>query len=55
MAGKDFRYATINSVNSLYRIIDKIHWQIEESNGNDYLILVFTNESKNTQTKYEEL
>ena len=40
------------SVNPLYLIIDKIN---EESNGNKYLMLVFTDKSKDTMTKHEEL
>ena len=37
---KDFEYVKINSVNSLYLIIDKVDGCIEESNGNKYLILI---------------
>ena len=44
---KDFDYVKINSVNSLYLIIDKIDGYIEcnfieEENGNKYLTLVST-------------
>ena len=45
---KDVRYATINSMNPLYLNIDKINGCIEESNGNKYLTLVPTDESKDT-------
>ena len=52
---KDLSYPTINSVNPLYLNINKIYEYIEESNGNKYLTLVPTDESKNTPKKYEEL
>ena len=45
---KDVRYATINSINPLYLNIDRINGYIEESNGNKYLTLVPTDESKDT-------
>ena len=38
-------YIIINSVNPLYLAINKIHGNIEESEGNKYLILVFTDTS----------
>ena len=38
-------YIKINSVNPLYLAINKIHGNIEESEGNKYLILVFTDTS----------
>ena len=41
-------YATVNNVNPLYLIINKINGYIEESNGNKYLTLVSTYESKDT-------
>ena len=37
---RDLNYATNNSVNPLYLIINKINGYIEESNGNKYLRLV---------------
>ena len=40
--------ATVNNVNPLYLIINKINGYIEESNGNKYLALVSTYESKDT-------
>ena len=40
--------ATVNNVNPLYLIINKINGYIEESNGNKYLTLVSTYESKDT-------
>ena len=49
------RYIKINSVNPLYLIINNISGNIEESDGNKYLILVPTDESKDTLTKYQEL
>ena len=45
----------INSENPSYLINDKINEYIEESNGNKYLTLVSTDESKNIRKKYEEL
>ena len=52
---KGLRYAKINSVNPLYFIINKIIGNFEEIKGNKYLVLVPTNESKNTLKKYGEL
>ena len=52
---KDLRYVKSNSVNPLYLIIDKINGYIKESNGNKYLTLIPTGESKDTQKKYEKL
>ena len=51
------RYVTPNSVNPLYLIISQINGYIKENkrNGNKYLTLVLTDESKNTLKKYEEL
>ena len=52
---RDLRYAKINSVKSLYLIINGIHDYIKESNRNKYLTLVPTDESIDTSKKYEEL
>ena len=52
---KGLRYVKINSVNSLYFIIDEINEYCEESNGNKYLALVPTDGSKNTLKIYEQL
>ena len=49
---KDLSFEKNNSVNPLYLIIDKIN---EESNGNKYLMLAFTDKSKDTMTKHHEL
>ena len=43
---KDSKYVKINSVNHLYLIISKVNGNFEEINGNKYLTLVPTNESK---------
>ena len=51
---KDLTYAKLNNINSLYLIIDKINGYIEESNGNKYLTLVHTVESKDMLKKCEE-
>ena len=45
----------IKSVNPLYRIFGKVNGCFEEINGNKYLTLVPTNESKEKIKKYEEL
>ena len=41
----------LNSVNSLYLIIGKMNGYFEEINGNKYLMLVPTNESKEITKK----
>ena len=51
---KSLRYITVNSVNPLYVIINKINGYIEESNENKYLTLVPTDESIYILEKYEE-
>ena len=51
---KNLRYVKINSVNHLCLIAHKINGYIEQSNGNKYLILVPTVESKDTLEIYEE-
>ena len=43
---KDSKYIIINSVHPLYLIINKLNGYFEEINGNKYLMLVPTNESK---------
>ena len=53
MTIKDSKYVKINSVNPLYLIWNKVNGYFEEINGNKYLMLVPTNESK--EEKYEEL
>ena len=45
---KDLSYATINTANPLYLIINRINGNIEESNGNKYLTLVPTDKSQRT-------
>ena len=45
---KSLSFIKINSINPLHLIIDKINWYIEKSNGNKYLTLVRTDESKGT-------
>ena len=52
---KDSKYVKINSVNSLYLIFNKMNGYFKEINGNKYLTLVPTNESKEKIPKYEEL
>ena len=55
MRVKNLSYITVNRVNSLYLIINKVNEYNEESNGNKYLMLVPTDESKDTLKKYEKL
>ena len=43
---KDSEYVKINSVNHLHLIFNKVSGYFEEINGNKYLTLVPTNESK---------
>ena len=43
---KDSNYIKINSVNPLYLIFNKVNEYFKEINGNKYLTLVPTNESK---------
>ena len=52
---KNSKYIKINSVNLLYFISGKANGYFEEINGNEYLRLVPTNESKEKIKKYEEL
>ena len=52
---KDLKYIKFNSVNPLYLIFNKVNGYFEEINGNKYLTLVPTNESKEKIKKYEEL
>ena len=44
-----------DSVNLLCLIFNKVNGYFEEINGNKYLTLVLTNESKENIKKYEEL
>ena len=46
MMMKDSKYVKINSVNPLYVIFNKVNEYFEEINGNKFLTLVPTNESK---------
>ena len=52
---KDSKYVKINSVNPSYLIFSKLNGYFEEINGNKYLTLAPTNESKEIIRKYEEL
>ena len=55
MTVEDYSYANINSVDQLYLVINEINGYIEESNGNKYLTLVFTDESKEILKKYKKI
>ena len=55
MTIKDSKYVKIISVNPLYLIFSKVDGYFEEKNGNKYLTLVPTHESKEKIEKYEEL
>ena len=46
MTTKNSKYGKINSANLLYIIFNKVNRYFEEFNGNEYLTLVLTNESK---------
>ena len=48
---KDLKYVKIYSVNPLYLIFGKVKGYFEEINGNKYLTLVPTNESKEKNKK----
>ena len=52
---KDLRYVKINSVYTLYLIINKINGHFEEINRKKYLALVPTDESKDKLKKHEKL
>ena len=45
----------INSVNSLYLMINEMIGHFEEKNGNKYLVLDDVNENKEVSKKYEEV
>ena len=55
MTIKDWKNVKINSVNPLYLIFNDVNGYFEEINGNKYLTLVPTNESKEKNKKCEEL
>ena len=48
MTVKKISYATMNCINPLYLIINKINGYIEKSNGDKYLTLVLTDKIKET-------
>ena len=52
---KDSKYVKVNSVNPFYIMFNGINGYFEEINGNKYLTLVSTNESKQKIKTYEEL
>ena len=52
---KDLKYMKINSVNLLHLIFNKVNEYFEEINGNKYLMIVSTNESKEKIKNYKEL
>ena len=52
---KDSKYVKINGVNPLYLIFNKVNGYFKEINGNKYLTLGPTNESKEKIKKYKEL
>ena len=55
MTVKNLRYIEINTINPLYLHIDKTNGYIEESNGNENLMLVPADERKEIMKKYKEL
>ena len=50
---KCLRYVKINSIITLYLIMNKINGYFEKSNGNKYLTVAPTNENKETIRKNE--
>ena len=52
---KDSKYVKVYGVNPLYLIFNKVNGYFKEINGNKYLTLVSTNETKEKRKKYEEL
>ena len=52
---KDSDYIKINSINSLYLIINEVDGYLEDMNGYKYLTLVSTERNKEVLTKYTEL
>ena len=48
---KDSKYVQVNSVNPLYLIFNRVNRYFEKINGNRYLALVLTNESKEKTKK----
>ena len=55
MTIKDSKYVKISSVNPLYLMFNKMNGYFEEINGNNYLTLFATNDSKDGIKNYEEL
>ena len=55
MTIKDSKYVKMDSVNPLYLMFNKMNGYFEKNDGNKYLTLVPTNESKGKIKKYEEL
>ena len=55
MTIKDSKYIKTYSANPLYLIFNKLNGYFEEINGNKYLTLVPTNESKEKIKKHEKL
>ena len=55
MTIKDSKNVKISSLNPLYLIINKVNGYFEEVNGNKYLMLVPTNETREKIKRYEEL
>ena len=51
---KDSKYIKTNSVNTLYLIFNKVSGYFERNNGNRYLALVHTNESKEKTKNVEK-
>ena len=55
MGIKDLIYVKINNANPLYLTVNNINGYNEGREGNKYLTLVSTYESKNTLNEYEKL
>ena len=55
VTNKDLKYKKINSVNPLLLFFSKMNEYFEETNGNKYLTLFPTNESKEKIKRFQEL
>ena len=55
MTIKDSKYIRSNKVNPLFLIINKVNGYIKKINGNKYLTLLPSYESRKIIKKYEEL
>ena len=50
---QDSKYKKINNITALYLVFNELNEYFEENNGNKYLTLINTNESKEKTKNYE--